>query len=168
MNSYSHKASWIIFCTCEKKTNKQKIKTKTKQKKKKKKKKKKKHTHKKKTFSVCVNSLLCNFRCTMCLWKGKCGYVFVLLNRFTPEFLKWTLPSLKFGMFIIASRVLAKKENRMANNVDQDETANYEPSHLDLRCFKRYMFWSAGLKGLTYNCAFDIRWKDVFLLALYS
>ena len=26
---------------------------------------------------------------------------------------------------------------RMANNADRDETAHYEPSHLDLRCLQR-------------------------------
>ena len=36
----------------------------------------------------------------------------------------------------------------MANSVDPDETACYEPSHLDLHCFHRYLFWSAGQKGL--------------------
>ena len=36
--------------------------------------------------------------------------------------------------------------NRMANIVDPDEMAHYEPSHLDLHCLQRYMFWSAVLK----------------------
>ena len=42
----------------------------------------------------------------------------------------------------------SKTKNRMANSVDPDETAHYEPSHLDLHCLLRYLFWSAGLKGL--------------------
>ena len=33
----------------------------------------------------------------------------------------------------------------MANSVDPVETAPYEPSHLDLHCLQRYLFWSAGL-----------------------
>ena len=37
----------------------------------------------------------------------------------------------------------------MANSVDPDETAHYEPSHLDLHCLHRYLFWSAGLKGFS-------------------
>ena len=37
----------------------------------------------------------------------------------------------------------------MANSVDPDETAHYEPSHLDLHCLTCYWFWSAGLKVLT-------------------
>ena len=35
----------------------------------------------------------------------------------------------------------------MANSVDPDETARYEPSHLDLRCLQRYLVWCAGFKG---------------------
>ena len=38
-------------------------------------------------------------------------------------------------------------KNGMANNVDPDEKARYEPSYLDLHCLHRYSFWSAGLKG---------------------
>ena len=37
----------------------------------------------------------------------------------------------------------------MANSVDPDETAQFEPSHLYLYCLQRYMFWCAGLKGYT-------------------
>ena len=36
----------------------------------------------------------------------------------------------------------------MAKNVNPDETAHHEPSHLDLHCLHRYWFWSVGLKGL--------------------
>ena len=36
----------------------------------------------------------------------------------------------------------------MANSIDPDETAHYEPSHLDLHCLQRYWFWPAGLKEL--------------------
>ena len=35
----------------------------------------------------------------------------------------------------------------MANSVNPDETAHYEPSHLDLHYLQRYLIWSAGLKG---------------------
>ena len=31
----------------------------------------------------------------------------------------------------------------MANSVDLDETARDEPSHQDLHCLHRYLFWSA-------------------------
>ena len=36
----------------------------------------------------------------------------------------------------------------MANSVDPDETARYEPSHQDLHCLHKYLFRSAGLEGL--------------------
>ena len=36
----------------------------------------------------------------------------------------------------------------MTNSVDPDEMARYEPSHLDLYCLLRYLYWPAGLKGL--------------------
>ena len=48
--------------------------------------------------------------------------------------------------------------NRMANNVDPDEMAHYEPSHLDLHCLQRYLSWSAGPKRL---------WHDTFCSKSY-
>ena len=36
--------------------------------------------------------------------------------------------------------------NRIANSVDPDEMAHYEPSHLDLHCLQRHPHWSAGMK----------------------
>ena len=35
----------------------------------------------------------------------------------------------------------------MANSVDPDETARNEPSHLDLYCLQRYLYWSVGMKA---------------------
>ena len=43
----------------------------------------------------------------------------------------------------------------MANIVDPDETAHYEPSHLDLHCLHRYWFWFAGLNGLISHTKFS-------------
>ena len=40
----------------------------------------------------------------------------------------------------------------MANSVYPDEMAHHEPSHLDLHCLQRYLFWSAGMKGLRVSC----------------
>ena len=37
-------------------------------------------------------------------------------------------------------------ENGMANSVDPDKMACYEPPHLDLHCLNGCLFWSAGLK----------------------
>ena len=39
-----------------------------------------------------------------------------------------------------------KNQNRMANSVDPEETAQSELSHQDLQCLQK-KFWSAGLKG---------------------
>ena len=36
----------------------------------------------------------------------------------------------------------------MENSIDPDETAHDEPSHLDLHCLHKYLFWSDRLKGL--------------------
>ena len=36
----------------------------------------------------------------------------------------------------------------MTNSVDPDETAHYEPSHLDLHCLQKHLSWSTRLKGL--------------------
>ena len=41
--------------------------------------------------------------------------------------------------------VLVYNQNILANNVDPDEMAQYEPSHLELHCF---ISTSAGLKEL--------------------
>ena len=37
-------------------------------------------------------------------------------------------------------------KNRMANSVESDERAYYEPSHLGLHCLQKYMSWSTELK----------------------
>ena len=37
----------------------------------------------------------------------------------------------------------------MANNVDPDEKARYEPSHLDLHNLHRNLYWSVALKELS-------------------
>ena len=46
---------------------------------------------------------------------------------------------------------LAKIQNRLANSVDPDETARYEPSHLDLQCLHEYWLWSAGVNGSSFQ-----------------
>ena len=37
--------------------------------------------------------------------------------------------------------------------MDPDETARYEPSHLDLHCLQKYLYWSTGMKGLNLSIA---------------
>ena len=36
----------------------------------------------------------------------------------------------------------------MANSVDPNETARNEPSHLDLHCLQRYLYWSVRIQWL--------------------
>ena len=54
-----------------------------------------------------------------------------------PEFLKLHLLSLILDISIVADGCVI---NRMANNVDPDETARNEPSHLDMHCLERYLY----------------------------
>ena len=44
----------------------------------------------------------------------------------------------------------------MASSVDPDETARYEPSHLDLHCLQRYLF--VGMKGYPVHQDCSISW----------
>ena len=41
-----------------------------------------------------------------------------------------------------------KNQDRMASSVEPDETARYKQFHLEPHCLQRYLFWTAGLKGL--------------------
>ena len=70
------------------------------------------------------------------------------LNPFTPAFLKWAHSSLNLDTSIVENRGFSLRSRTMANSVHPDETARYEPSHLDLHCLQRYMCKSAGMKGL--------------------
>ena len=46
----------------------------------------------------------------------------------------------------------------MANSVDPDEKAPYEPSHLNIHCLQRYLIWSTEMtrkdwaKGCVQKC----------------
>ena len=72
-----------------------------------------------------------------------------ITNPVFPEFLKWAFLSLNFGhIYCFSEGFESKISNRMANSVDSDELAHYEPSQLDLNCLQRYHYWSAGLKEL--------------------
>ena len=48
-------------------------------------------------------------------------------------------------MQIVSKRQFAWNVKTYTNSVDPDETA-----HPDLRCVQKYLFWSAGLKGLAH------------------
>ena len=55
-------------------------------------------------------------------------------------------------------RIKGVIRNTMANSIDPDETARYEPSHMDLYCLQRSTYWSAGTKELKapYSSRIDI------------
>ena len=48
--------------------------------------------------------------------------------------------------------------NRMANSVDPDETARYEPSHQDLHCLQRHLCWSVEMVKI-YSVVFVSFWQ---------
>ena len=102
-----------------------------------------------------------------------------IFNSFTPKFLKRTLLSLNLDMSIRANRgsclklkkkkkttTTKKKQTRMANSVDSNETSHLEPSHLNLHCLNRCLFWSAGLTELN-DCLYItavfrvVQWQTV-------
>ena len=56
----------------------------------------------------------------------------------------------------------------MANSVDPDETAHYEPSHLDLHCLQKYLSWSNGLTGLTQLLYVYAEWILIAHISLAS
>ena len=47
---------------------------------------------------------------------------------------------------------IVKINNRIVNSVDPDETARYQPSHLDLHCLHMYMYWSSEM-SVNVNCS---------------
>ena len=55
-----------------------------------------------------------------------------------------------------------KNQNRMADSVDPDEMALYEPSHRDLYCLHMYLIWSAGLQALNELLQILLQKKGVY------
>ena len=60
---------------------------------------------------------------------------------FIPE---WTLLLLNLDASIVANKDVSRKSKTIPNSVDPDETALYEPSHLDLHCLQKCPFISVG------------------------
>ena len=52
---------------------------------------------------------------------------------------------------MIQKKMSIRNPNRMANNLDPNEMARYEPSHLDLHCLHLFLVWSTELKGLGWS-----------------
>ena len=88
----------------------------------------------------------CFFHISMHLKLSSCSFI-LTFNHLTHVFLMWTLPSLISDTSIVVCRQ-TNLENRMANNVDPDETARYKPSDLDLHGLHRYVFWAEKVKAL--------------------
>ena len=75
--------------------------------------------------------------------------IFVVLTSFGVTRVDGTL-ILDFEQIHCCRRdVRFKHPNQMADNLDPDETASDEPSHLVLHSLQKCGFWSAGLKELS-------------------
>ena len=56
----------------------------------------------------------------------------------------------------------------MTNRVDPNETARYEPSHQDLHCLQRYVFWSArSLKNIKITPDIDLGFMFFFFFFFF-
>ena len=49
----------------------------------------------------------------------------------------------------------------MPNSVDPDETAHYEPSHLDLRCLQKPIIIAYGSEKVTWSIRFTALKKNI-------
>ena len=81
-------------------------------------------------------------------------------KRLSPEFLKWAHLSQNSDT-LLQIGFQSKVNNRNAN---PDETAHYEPSHLDLHCLQMYPCWSAGMKGLKRFYFGNTHWNLILIL----
>ena len=56
----------------------------------------------------------------------------------------------------------------MANSVDPDEMAHYEPSHLALHCLQKYLSFSTGLKRLSNDGVFCMQiFRVIMIISLF-
>ena len=62
-----------------------------------------------------------------------------------------TIPSLNFDTAFDACRISVGITSRMANSVD-----HYEPSHLDLYCLQRYLYWYVERKATGQEVMFSL------------
>ena len=84
----------------------------------------------------------CGLGASGCLWKHKC------CQPFHPWFYDMVSSSLEFDHIHCCKEGFQSKiKNRTANKTDSDETAHYEPSHLDLHCLQRYISAPARIWG---------------------
>ena len=59
-------------------------------------------------------------------------------------------------------------KNRTANSVDPDESARDEPSHLDLYCLHRYLFFLPCCRAERVNGAFAVYLHNSWILQIVS
>ena len=77
------------------------------------------------------------------------AFEWLLVNPFISEDSEVDTLIVNLNMFTDAKGGFSlKSKNGMVNSVDPDETARYEPSHLDLHCLHMYLSWSDGLEEL--------------------
>ena len=55
----------------------------------------------------------------------------------------------------------------MSNSVDPDETAHYEPSHLDLRCLQKPVIISCGSERVKHAAADPVKLFEMGLPRLF-
>ena len=59
----------------------------------------------------------------------------------------------------------------MVNSLDPDETARYEPFHLELHCLHRHLRWSAELRVNFTNRSQNVLWQacscSIFCYVIY-
>ena len=70
--------------------------------------------------------------------------LWLLINPFIPDCLKWVLFSLNLDTFAYINGCHLQIKNRVANSTNPDEKAPYKPSHLDLHYLHRKLVWSAA------------------------
>ena len=63
-------------------------------------------------------------------------YLFEALTRKAPKKQTTKLRLQNFEKLLIENVLCCKIKDKRANTVDPDETAHYEPSHLDLQCLQ--------------------------------
>ena len=73
----------------------------------------------------------------------------------------WTCPLFRTGMSFL-------NQKRIANNVNPDETAHYEPSHLDLHCLRRVsvsvpVYRVERVNRVEQNCSKHFLFRDMIL-----
>ena len=122
--------------------------------------------------------------------KGPWSYKQVDLNSFGAKFqTTFVFCFLFLTTYRLERSLYVKLKDWMSNSIDPDETAHYEPSHLDLCCMQKPIIITCGSERVNLccpymtqrhkfawhdpcyrykdYCPFDITRKDVFCLAFY-